>query len=71
MPKKSKIRRNVIHSLCVMKGKNITCIHRFHDGETKNQCELLGRTCNNGLWSEKTCGITKQVNIYQKELGLK
>lgn len=71
MAKKLRIKSNVVHTLCVIKGKHISCVHRFHDGESKNQCELLGKSCNNGLWSEKTCGITLQVNKYQRELGIK
>jgi len=65
------IRRNVSHSDFIMKDRIITCIHRFNKGETKNQCELIGSSCNNGLWSEQTCGITIFINDLQKTLGIK
>lgn len=66
----SKTKHNVVHTSAQMKDHMITCVHRYHKGEQKNQCELLGRDCNNLLWSERTCGITIYVNELQRRFGI-
>jgi len=65
-----KIRRNVIHTAAQMKGHLITCVHRYHKGEQKNQCDLTGRDCNNLIWSEQTCALTIYINKLQELFGI-
>jgi hypothetical protein len=65
-----KIRRNVIHTDAQMKEHSTTCVHRYHNGERKNQCELTGEDCNNMLWSEQTCALTIHINELQKVFGI-
>ena len=65
------MKRNIVHSDYVMKDIMITCVHRFNDGTLKNQCELLGSECHNGLWSEQRCGFTIYINKLQRIHGVK
>ena len=65
------MKRNVVHTDCLMKDMITTCVHRHNDSPKKNWCELINSECHNGMWSEQICGLTTYINKLQRIHGVK